>query len=107
MLDAVIAAVREVARDEVMPRFLRVAHQRKADGTLTTAAGRFDVYLHGGQKLWDYAGAGSLILAESGGCLCGLEHDDFSQGGLWLRSVIAALDPRLFETWKNWVWGRM
>lgn len=106
MLDAVIAAVREVAREEVMPRFLRVAHQRKADRTLTTAAGRFDVYLHGGQKLWDCA-AGSLILAESGGCMCGPEHDDFSQGGLWLRSVIAALDPGLFETWKDWVRPRM
>ena len=31
-----------------------------------TAAGRFDLYLHGGQKLWDYA-AGSLILEEAGG----------------------------------------
>ena len=30
------------------------------------AAGRFDVYLHGGQKLWDYA-AGCLILEEAGG----------------------------------------
>ena len=30
------------------------------------AAGRFDLYLHGGQKLWDYA-AGSLILEEAGG----------------------------------------
>ena len=30
------------------------------------AAGRFQLYLHGGQKLWDYA-AGSLILSEAGG----------------------------------------
>ena len=30
------------------------------------ADGRFHVYLHGGQKLWDYA-AGHLILAEAGG----------------------------------------
>src|SRR5262245_42156797 len=35
------------------------------------AAGRFDVYLHGGQKLWDYA-AGSLILEEAGGLMCTL-----------------------------------
>ena len=33
------------------------------------AAGRFDLYLHGGQKLWDYA-AGSLILQEAGGSAC-------------------------------------
>jgi myo-inositol-1(or 4)-monophosphatase len=35
------------------------------------AAGRLDLYLHGGQKLWDYA-AGSLILRESGGQVCTL-----------------------------------
>ena len=32
------------------------------------AAGRLDVYLHGGQMLWDYA-AGRLILEEAGGSL--------------------------------------
>jgi myo-inositol-1(or 4)-monophosphatase len=31
------------------------------------AAGRFHLYLHGRQRLWDYA-AGSLVLAEAGGC---------------------------------------
>ncbi len=30
------------------------------------AASRADIYLHGGQKLWDYA-AGQLIFAEAGG----------------------------------------
>ena len=30
------------------------------------AANRFQLYLHGGQKLWDYA-AGNLILREAGG----------------------------------------
>ena len=34
-----------------------------------TAAGRYEVYLHGGQKLWDYA-AGWLVLQESGGFAC-------------------------------------
>ena len=29
------------------------------------ASGRFDIYIHGSQKIWDYA-AGSLILSESG-----------------------------------------
>lgn len=67
-----------------------------------TAAGRYDGYLHGGQKLWDYA-AGSLILQEAGGQMCSLEHDDFSQGNVWQRSVIAALDPNMFNAWKSWI----
>lgn len=71
-----------------------------------TAAGRYDAYLHGGQKLWDYA-AGSLILRESGGHACCLDCDDFEQGDVWQRSVIAALDPSLFEEWKNWVRARL
>lgn len=67
-----------------------------------TAAGRYDVYLHGGQKLWDYA-AGSLILQEAGGHVCSLDNDEFSQGGVWQRSVVAALDAGLFAEWKSWL----
>ena len=67
-----------------------------------TAAGRYDVYLHGGQKLWDYA-AGSLVLQEAGGHVCSLEADDFAQGEVWQRSVIAALDKKLFAEWKSWI----
>ena len=70
------------------------------------AAGRFDVYLHGGQKLWDYA-AGSLILDEAGGHYCGMEDDDFWGGNPWQRSVIAALRPQLFEDWKAWIRFRL
>ncbi len=66
------------------------------------AAGRMDVYLHGGQKLWDYA-AGSLILAEAGGSMAGLHGGDFWAAPLWQRGVVAALDPRLFEQWQAWV----
>ena len=66
------------------------------------AAGRFDVYLHGGQKLWDYA-AGSLILQEAGGLMSSLNNDDFWADTLWQRSVIAARDPGLFEAWKRWI----
>lgn len=66
------------------------------------AAGRFDVYLHGGQKLWDYA-AGSLILAEAGGSVCLLEGGDFWGADPWCRSVIAALHPSLFQSWRDWV----
>jgi len=67
-----------------------------------TATGRYDAYLHGGQKLWDYA-AGSLILQEAGGHACCLEQDDFSAGQVWQRSVIAALDSNIFNAWKGWL----
>lgn len=67
-----------------------------------TAAGRYDMYLHGGQKLWDYA-AGSLVLAEAGGHACCIENDDFAQGDDWQRSVIAARDETLFNEWKKWI----
>src|SRR5499427_3151859 len=66
------------------------------------AAGRLDLYLHGGQKLWDYA-AGALILEEAGGCMCTLTHDDFWADDLWRRSVVAARDPGLFQLWKTWI----
>jgi myo-inositol-1(or 4)-monophosphatase len=67
-----------------------------------TAAGRYDAYLHGGQKLWDYA-AGSLILQEAGGQMSCLEHDDFSRGNVWQRSVIAAQDATMYNAWKSWI----
>lgn len=66
------------------------------------AAGRFDVYLHGGQKLWDYA-AGALILEEAGGQVCTLEDEDFWAGDPWKRSVIAAWHGPTFELWREWV----
>ncbi len=67
-----------------------------------TAAGYFDLYLHGGQKPWDYA-AGCLILEEAGGHMCGINQDDYWAGPPWQRSVIAALDPVLFIQWRDWV----
>jgi len=67
-----------------------------------TAAGFFDLYLHGGQKPWDYA-AGSLILEEAGGYMSGFEYDDYWAGSPWRRSVIAALDSNLFQQWRHWV----
>ena len=69
------------------------------------AAGRFDLYLHGGQKLWDYA-AGALILEEAGGCMCTLDPRRLLADDLWRRSVIAARDPGLFVHWKNWMRAR-
>jgi myo-inositol-1(or 4)-monophosphatase len=70
------------------------------------AAGRFDLYLHGGQRLWDYA-AGSLILEEAGGRMATLHDDDFWAADLWRRSVIASRDPGLQESWKTWVRARL
>lgn len=67
-----------------------------------TAASYFDLYLHGGQKPWDYA-AGCLILEEAGGSMCSFDQDDYWAGSPWQRSVIAALDPVLFRQWRDWV----
>ncbi|MCW5623430.1 MAG: inositol monophosphatase family protein, partial [Burkholderiales bacterium] len=81
------------------------SHRNYGAGTLEwcyVAAGRFDLYLHGGQKLWDYA-AGSLILEEAGGSMTSLDHDDFWAAPLWERSVVAALDPTLFAEWRAWI----
>lgn len=66
-----------------------------------TAAGRFDIYLHGKQKFWDYA-AGALILEEAGGKLSRIEGA-FDAGEVWERSVIASASPALFEEWQAWL----
>lgn len=66
------------------------------------AAGRFYVYLHGGQKLWDYA-AGALILEEAGGRVGQIDGGEFWQGDPWTRSVLAANTPELFEQWRAWL----
>ena len=67
------------------------------------AAGRLDVYVHGGQNLWDYA-AGALILEEAGGALATLEGDDFWSGlHAFKRSAVAAVQPELFEKWLGWI----
>jgi 3'(2'), 5'-bisphosphate nucleotidase/myo-inositol-1(or 4)-monophosphatase len=66
------------------------------------AAGRFDVYMHAGQMLWDYA-AGKLILAEAGGQACSLDGGTLSAGPAVKRSVIAAANPLLFAEWHAWL----
>lgn len=68
------------------------------------AAGRFHVYLHGGQKLWDYA-AGHLILAEAGGYSCTLGGEPVPLASSEPRAAVAALDQALFEEWWAWVRG--
>lgn len=66
------------------------------------AAGRFDIYLHGGQKLWDYA-AGSLIFREAGGISISLDNENVFRGQLEVRSVLACFDKQLFNYWYNWI----
>ncbi|CAI8787184.1 inositol monophosphatase family protein [Methylocaldum szegediense] len=66
------------------------------------AAGRFHVYLHGKQKLWDYA-AGALILSEAGGRAETLRGEPIFSIELQPRSVVAAGDRRLFDEWKTWL----
>jgi myo-inositol-1(or 4)-monophosphatase len=38
LLKAVIAAVKLVTAEEIMPRYLKVSHQHKSDGSLCTEA---------------------------------------------------------------------
>lgn len=66
------------------------------------AAGRFQVYIHGGQKFWDYA-AGHLILTEAGGAAATLDGEAVYSGSLAPRSVVAAMNPELFDAWQAWV----
>jgi len=66
------------------------------------AAGRCHVYLHGRQKLWDYA-AGSLILQEAGGTAVTLEGTPVFAPSLEPRSAAAALDPEIFGQWIDWL----
>jgi myo-inositol-1(or 4)-monophosphatase len=66
------------------------------------AAGRFQLYLHGGQKFWDYA-AGLLILEEAGGAAESLDGKPVFSGTLSSRSAVATLDPERFDEWRNWV----
>lgn len=66
------------------------------------AAGRFNLYLHGGQKLWDYA-AGSLIFSEAGGHSISLDDQSVFRGELEVRSALASLDKDIFDYWYEWV----
>jgi myo-inositol-1(or 4)-monophosphatase len=68
-------------------------------------AGRCHVYLHGGQKLWDYA-AGSLIALEAGaaGGLMDGYTEEFSQVlTLKPRIGMAATDEALLGLWRGWI----
>jgi myo-inositol-1(or 4)-monophosphatase len=69
------------------------------------AAGRVQLYLHGGARLWDYA-AGTLIFREAGGYFrlsdaTGEQPDR----GLRPQMAVAATNQRLFEAWCAWLEG--
>ncbi len=68
------------------------------------AADRFHVYLHGRQKLWDYA-AGLLILEEAGGRAATLDDEPVFEDSIAPRSAMVALDGNLFEAWRDWIRG--
>lgn len=62
------------------------------------AAARGDVYVHGKQKLWDYA-AGQLILAQAGGYAATLQGEAVYNGTLVPRSAVLAVNKNLLEQW--------
>lgn len=66
------------------------------------AAGRGHVYLHGGQKLWDFA-AGALILSEAGGHSSTLDGDAVYKRTVAPRSVVAAQRRACFDEWNAWL----
>jgi myo-inositol-1(or 4)-monophosphatase len=69
------------------------------------ASGRFQLYLHGGQKLWDYI-AGRLI-ADEAGVVSALYAQDGTTPldgiGLDKRAAVAAANQRLFERWLTFI----
>lgn len=62
------------------------------------AAGRGEVYVHGKQKLWDYA-AGLVILQEAGGFSSTLQGEAVYNGTLTPRSAVCAINQNLFDQW--------
>lgn len=66
------------------------------------AAGRADLYLHGGQALWDSA-AGTLMLTETGGCLTTLQGGPVFRRSLEKPSAVAARSPALQDAWREWL----
>jgi myo-inositol-1(or 4)-monophosphatase len=69
------------------------------------ASGRCQVYLHGGQRLWDYA-AGYLVLSESGaagGLLDDYQGDFLSGLALAPRIGVAATHADLLRQWRHWI----
>jgi myo-inositol-1(or 4)-monophosphatase len=69
------------------------------------AAGRFQLYLHGGQRLWDWS-AGRLIAAEAGAATALFARNGaqpLSDLGLEKRVAMAAANPALLARWRDFV----
>ncbi len=66
------------------------------------AAGRLDVYLHGGQMLWDFA-AGSLLIEEAGGLASTLAGAPLAADPLAKQAVAVAATPALHVEWLAWL----
>lgn len=69
------------------------------------ASGRYQLYLHGGQRLWDYA-AGRLIAEEAGAIVQHYDPDDCiptSPLTLTPQFAIAAANTELFNLWLDFV----
>jgi myo-inositol-1(or 4)-monophosphatase len=66
------------------------------------AAGRIQLLLHGGEKIWDYA-AGTLLLQEAGGRSCSAPGQAVFNHSLTPRPVIAASDGQLHQLWQDYL----
>ncbi|MES9859270.1 MAG: inositol monophosphatase [Candidatus Thiodiazotropha sp. LLP2] len=62
------------------------------------AAGRAQIYHHGGQSLWDYA-AGRLIFSEAGG-RCSMPEPPIT---LFKQPAVAAVSEELLLAWSEWL----
>lgn len=66
------------------------------------AAERGHLYLHGKQKLWDYA-AGHYLFTRAGGMSATLQGTEVFTRSLEPRSAVAAVDERLFRDWSEFL----
>ncbi len=66
------------------------------------AAGRLQLLLHGGEKIWDYA-AGCLLLESAGGISCSQPGQPVFNHSLSPRQVIAASDELLHQHWLDYL----
>ncbi|MGB0722117.1 MAG: inositol monophosphatase family protein [Gammaproteobacteria bacterium] len=66
------------------------------------AAGRCEVYLHGGQKLWDYA-PGQLIAREAGAEARALDGDELFCWDTGPRAALGAASPALWRQMQDWL----
>jgi len=66
------------------------------------AAGRYHLYLHGKQNIWDYA-AGHLIFSELASASCTLQGEPIFDFSLKPRSAVAASGEKLFSQWCDYL----